>query len=97
MLEGTIDQEALRNYDAIITKNLKKLGYQLGDDIQIGRFNEVMKGKNSGHRFKTVGIIGKMPVCHLMNIRLTRTGKILNNISTSTQSTKFNSILINHP
>lgn len=62
VLEGTIDQGALQNDGVIITKDLKKLGFQLGDYIQIGRYDEVMKGKNAGHRFKIVGIIDKMPV-----------------------------------
>ncbi|MCI0768215.1 FtsX-like permease family protein [Bacillus sp. TL12] len=61
VLEGTIDQNALRNNGVVITKDMKDLGYKLGDTIQIGRYDEVLKG-DKGHSFQIVGIIRNMPL-----------------------------------
>ncbi|BFH59472.1 FtsX-like permease family protein [Paenibacillus azoreducens] len=61
VLEGTISQNALRDNGVVITKEVKDIGYKLGDTIQIGRFDDVQKGAK-GHSFKVVGVIENIPI-----------------------------------
>lgn len=61
VLEGTIHQNALRDNGVVITKDIKDLGYKLGDTIQIGRYDDVLKG-DKGHSFRIIGVIKDMPL-----------------------------------
>jgi putative ABC transport system permease protein len=66
VISGTTKQEALKNNGVLLNeKAAKQWGYQVGDEIQLAKFDDVFAGKQKEYKktsLKVVGIIQDLPL-----------------------------------